>query len=233
MPNPLLEAVLNLSHFHRDHEKFYAQEPRAQAVALQRHARALQALADRWSSTEPKQQTSINPFEGSRDLNDPSALQLDGVLFMEGQAEPAEITRMKRELQMLADDQTTTGRWLADAMTATWEAATALLEFPALTDQLGERHRIIANDWQAAEMSLLAGRVLARAVELLETVDFTPSALREDLAGPRVVPGYLYATAEMIGHAADLLSESAGLVHDNERRWRVFHERVQAIVDEQ
>ena len=26
----------------------------------------------------------------------------------------------------------------------------------------------------------------------------------------------------MIDHAADLLSEFAGLVHDNERRWRVF-----------
>jgi hypothetical protein len=64
MSDPLREAVLNLSHFHRDHEKYYAQEPRAQAVTLQRRSRALQALADRWSSTEPKQQASLNPFEG-------------------------------------------------------------------------------------------------------------------------------------------------------------------------
>ncbi len=28
MTDPLLEAILNLSHFHREHEKFYAQEPR-------------------------------------------------------------------------------------------------------------------------------------------------------------------------------------------------------------
>lgn len=49
MADPLLDAMLNLARFHREHEKFYAQEPRTQAVLLQRHARALQALADRWS----------------------------------------------------------------------------------------------------------------------------------------------------------------------------------------
>lgn len=30
----------------------------------------------------------------------------------------------------------------------------------------------------------------------------------------------------MIDHAADLFSEFAGIVHDNERRWRVFRARV-------
>jgi len=44
--------------------------------------------------------------------------------------------------------------WLADAMQATWDTATALLAFPTLADQLGERHRIIANDWEAATKSL-------------------------------------------------------------------------------
>jgi hypothetical protein len=230
MTDPLLDAILNLSKFHRDHEKFYAQEPRLHAVTLQRHARALHALADRWSTVEPRAQPSINPFEGSNDLNDPAALQLDGILFMEGQGEPAEITRLTRDLRTLAGDQTTTGEWLAEAMTSTWDAAQALVAFPELADQLGERHRIIANDWQAAEMSRLAGRLLDRAADLLDAVDFTPQALRDDLAGPRQVPGYLFAAAELIDRAADVLSDSAGLVHDNERRWRVFRARVASIV---
>jgi hypothetical protein len=34
----------------------------------------------------------------------------------------------------------------------------------------------------------------------------------------------------MIDHAADLFSEFAGIVHDNERRWRVFRSRVEQIV---
>jgi hypothetical protein len=230
MTDPLLDAILNLSKFHSDHEKFYAQEPRLHAVTLQRHARALHALADRWSTVEPRAQPSINPFEGSNDLNDPAALQLDGILFMEGQGEPAEITRLTRDLRTLAGDQTTTGEWLAEAMTSTWDAAQALVAFPELADQLGERHRIIANDWQAAEMSRLAGRLLDRAADLLDAVDFTPQALRDDLAGPRQVPGYLFAAAELIDRAADVLSDSAGLVHDNERRWRVFRARVASIV---
>ena len=150
---------------------------------------------------------------------------------MEGEGEPAEIARLKRDLRTLAADQDTTGRWLADAMQATWDLATALLAFPVLADQLGERHRIIANDWQAATMSLLAARLLLRAVDLLERIDFTPQALREDLGGVRHVLGYLYSAAELCDRAADIMSDAAGLVHDNERRWRVFHQRVEELVN--
>ncbi len=32
--------------------------------------------------------------------------------------------------------------------------------------------------------------------------------------------------SELLDRASDLLAESATLVHDNERRWRVFGERV-------
>ena len=43
---PLLTAMLNMTAFHREHEKFYSTAPREQAVALQRHSRTLLALAD-------------------------------------------------------------------------------------------------------------------------------------------------------------------------------------------
>ena len=79
-------------------------------------------------------------------------------------------------------------------------------------------------------MSTLAGRLLLRAVEVLEHVDFSPAALRADLAGVRTSPRRLYSAAELIGRAADLLSDSAGLVHDNERRWRDFRFRVEHLV---
>jgi hypothetical protein len=96
---------------------------------------------------------------------------------------------------------------------------------------LGERHRIIANDWQASGMSTLAGRVLLRAAEILEHVDFAPAALRADLAGTRSAPARLYSAAEMIAHAADLFSGSAGVEQDSERRWRVFRQRVSEVLD--
>ena len=228
---PLLEAMLNLTKFHREHEKFYASAPRELAVTLQRHSRSLQALADQWSTAEPSTRSVLSPYEGAEDLNSPTALQLDGVLFMEGEGRPTEITHLIRDLRSFSDDQSGTAEWLTHAMESSWDVAAALIHIDALADMLGERHRIIANDWQAAGTATLAGRVLDRAADILERVDFTPAALRADLASGRVSVGLLYSASELVAHAADLLSDSAGLVHGNERRWRVFHERVAAVLE--
>ncbi len=228
----LLRAIVNLAAFHRDHEKFYSAAPREQAVVLQRHARTLQALADHWSTAQPASRTPLSPYEGAEDLNDPAALQLDGVLFMEGEGEPTEINRLKRDLRATAEDLGGIGEWLTTAMRASWDVAAALVEIPDLAGLLGERHRIIANDWQASNMSSLAGLILVRAAEILDHVDFSPAGLRADLAAERVAPQRLYSAAELIAHSADLLSDSAGLVHDNERRWRTFRARVQQLVED-
>jgi hypothetical protein len=228
--SPLLHAIMNLAAFHREHEKFYASAPREQAVGLQRHGRTLEALADRWSVTAPAHPTPFSPFEGADDLTAPVALQLDGVLFMEGEGEPAEMTRLKSDLRTVADNSIAAGDWLASAMQASWDIATMLLDVEGLADLLGDRHRIIVNDWQAAHMSTLVGRLLHRAVEILERIDFAPAALRADLAAGGTAAKRLYSAAELIARAADLLSDSAGLVHDNERRWRGFRARVEQIV---
>jgi hypothetical protein len=229
----LLEAMMNLTKFHREHEKFYASSPREFAVTLQRHARTLQALADQWSTADgSSSRAAFSPYEGAEDLNSQAALQLDGVLFLEGEGRPAEISHLIRDLRNAAEDQRTTGQWLATAMESSWAVAAALVEIDDLADMLGERHRIIANDWQAATMNGVQSHLLDRAADILEHVDFTPAALRADLAGRRVSIGLLYSAAEMISHAADLCSESAGLVHDNERRWRTFRRRVgEVLVD--
>ena len=130
-------------------------------------------------------------------------------------------------------DSLTTGQWLVGAMQGSWDVATALLDVAELADLLGDRHRIIANDWQAADMSALAGRLLMRANDVLDRVDFSPAALRADLGASRTAPRLLYSAGELVAHAADLLSDSAGLVHDNERRWRTFRARVVELVDDE
>jgi hypothetical protein len=227
--SPLLEAVLNLSRFHREHEKFYASAPRERAVVLQRHARTLHALADRWSTAEPSDAPPLSPYAGADDLNDPAALQLEGVLFMEGEGKPAELAHLIRDLRMTAEDYLGTGDWLAKAMQASWDIAATLVEIPGLEDVLGDRHRIIANDWLAAHTSTLVARQLIRAADILDKIDYTPAALRADLAGPRRAAALAHSAAEIINRAADLCSDSAGLVNDNERRWRVFRARVEAM----
>jgi hypothetical protein len=227
--SPLLDAVLNLSRFHREHEKFYASAPRERAVMLQRHARTLHALADRWTTAEPSTAPPLSPFAGADDLNDPAALQLEGVLFMEGEGEPTELTHLIRDLRTTAEDYAGTGDWLANAMQASWDIAAALTDIEGLEDFLGDRHRIITNDWLAANMSALVSRLLARAADILEKIDYSPTALRADLAGPRRSAALVHSAAEIINRAADLCSDSAGLVNDNERRWRTFRRQVAAL----
>jgi hypothetical protein len=227
----LLGAMSNLTHFHHEHEKFYGAAPRESAVMLQRHARTLQSLAHRWSTVTPRQGgPAFSPYEGAEDLNTHTAIQLDGVLFLEGEGEPAEIAHIKRDLRHLAADASQTGEWLAHAMEGSWAMGTSLLDIEELADQLGERHRIIANDWLAANMNSLSARLLERAGDILDRVDFTPAALRSDLDGPRLSPARLYSAAELIDRAADLSCESSALVHQNERRWRVFHARVDELL---
>jgi hypothetical protein len=108
--------------------------------------------------------------------------------------------------------------------------AGVLVQVDGLADVLGERHRIISNDWLAAQMNSLIGLILARAADMLDHIDFSPAAVRRDLSGARVTPHRLYSAAELLSRAADLCSESAGLVHDNERRWRVTRDRVAQVL---
>jgi hypothetical protein len=222
----LLIAMLNMTAAHRQHEEFYSVSPREQAVVLQRHSRALHGLADRWTDVAPTSRDVLSPYEGADDLNAAAATQLDGVLFMEGEGEPSEIARLKRDLRTIAGDSAAAGDWLATAMQSAWAVVPALFDVDALADVLGERHRIIANDWQAASLMTLVGHVLGRAGELLDHVDFAPAAIRADLTAGGATVGHVRSSAEMIDRAADLLSDFAGLVHDNERRWRVFRARV-------
>ena len=63
----LLEAMMNLTKFHREHEKFYASSAREFAVTLQRHARNLQALADQWSTTDASTRAVLSPYEGAEE----------------------------------------------------------------------------------------------------------------------------------------------------------------------
>jgi deazaflavin-dependent oxidoreductase (nitroreductase family) len=46
----------------------------------------------------------------------------------------------------------------------------------------------------------------------------------------RFLSGRELRWAEMISHAADLCSDSAGLVHGNERRWRTFRRRLGQVL---
>lgn len=230
LDRPLLEAALNLSRSHREHEKFYSAQPLESAATVLRASKSFKALADRWAHVQVSDKPGQVPYSGCEDLNDQTAIELSGILFMEGAGEPAEITQTKDGLRSQAKVALETGVWLAEAMATSWDFAAALTPVVGLSDLLGERHRIISNNWLAAEMSQLVGRLLLRAVEILEAIAFSPSALRKDLSGERSTPSYLYSVAEMLDRAADLSVTSSTLTRDNERAWRLFHARVASLL---
>jgi hypothetical protein len=227
-----LEMASNLARYHREHEKFYARAPLEEAASLQRNSAALRALAERWSTVDPSRPEAASPFSGAEDLNDVRAIELAGILFMEGEGEPAEIARIKGELRSASEDNAQAGEWLGNAMEASWGAAQALLRFPELADLVAERHRIISNDWQAASLMGILARNLERALAILEALDFWPAAVRADLDGPKAFPALLHSACDLIDHASDLAAQSAALVHGNERRWRIFRERVEELASE-
>ncbi len=228
-PTRFLAQVENLARSHREHELYYSQAPLDQAIALQRISRTLKALAGHWLQAQPAETDGAHRYAGCDDLNVQAAIETSGVLFLEGEGEPAEIGRIKRDLTSQAEEHAQTGEWLGEAMQSTWQAALGLLPVEPLVDLLGERHRIIAANWQNASLNTIIAAQLRRAVEILDRVDFAPAAIRDDLRASRIVPRYVYAAAELVDHAADLLAQGAILVHDSERRWRVFWERVKAL----
>ena len=225
----LFDMILNLSKYHREHEKFYAQRPLEQAVTFQKSSRVLKTLADRWKNISIQKNKALNPYMACEDLNETSIIQENGVLFMEGEGEPPEISRLKRDISSFADDFKETGEWLSMAMKSSWDAAKPLLDIPNLASVLGERHRIIINDWQASYLSFLISQLSRRAVEILNKIDFSPDAVRENIDDLQTYVDYLYSASELLDRAADIASESAILVHDNEKRWRMFHNKVDEL----
>jgi hypothetical protein len=229
MDSKFYKDILNLSKFHREHEKYYAWAPLKQSVELQKFSQVLKTLADRWKDIDIKESEKSNPYIGCEDLNESSSIQHTGVLFMEGEGEPPEISRLKRDIKTLADDFEETGLWLNKAMKRSWKSAEPLIKNHELADVLGERHRIIINDWQAANLSVLIGNLINRSLEILDVIDFSPDSVRKDLKHSKIGPSYLYSASELIDRAADLASISGMLVHDNERRWRVFRDKIQKL----
>jgi len=170
-----LDALANLAHFHREHEKYYSLAPIRDAEEILRASQTLKALADRWSTVESHPLDGPEPpYTGCEDLNDQAAIETSGVLFMEGGGEPAELLRLKADLRSRAATSEQTGSWLSDAMHISWQSAGALVHVTPLADLLGERHRIIANNLQAADMARLGAALMNRAADILDAVDLTP-----------------------------------------------------------
>jgi len=136
---------------------------------------------------------------------------------------------LKRDLWLIGDAAEENGAWLEAAMETSWDAATSLIALDELADVIGERHRIIANDWQAALLDGLAAKLLRRAVEILASVELDPveSRYRTETTASA---SRLKSAAAIIGRAASLLDDAAELGDDNEWRWSLVRSHVRNLV---
>jgi hypothetical protein len=218
------DDLLRIARYHREHERYYAIEGFEQAAALRRDASALRALADRWIATDAAGDASERYADpqlqaaGCEDLNDPAALATTGVLFMEGESEPAEIAALKRKLAGLRDRYGNAGRWLADKMDAAWRREAALLNRDH-ADIAYARHMALTRTTLAAAKMAVAGRLIGAAHAALAPQEHTPANVRSD---PRGTGRVLRTIAWMLDAAAALIAEQAADVGSSDPHWTEY-----------
>lgn len=225
-----LENLLRIARYHRQHERYYAIEGFEQAAELRRDASALRALADRWmageavggatgSYSDPELQAA-----GCEDLNDPAALATAGILFMEGESEPAEISGLKVKLAGLRDTYTKMGRWLEEKMDAGWRRESALLN-PEYADVAYGRHMVLMRTTLSASKMVVAGRLIGAAHDALAPQDHKPANVRSD---PEGAGRLLRTTAWLMDAAAALVAEQAGDLGASDPGWTRYIEELTA-----
>jgi hypothetical protein len=229
-PSLHLEVLRSVAAYHREHERYYTMNGLEQAAQMSRDANRLKVIADAWlggaTSAPPTSVDYADPRHqaaGCEDLNALPAIAAIGVLFMEGEGEPAEIRTLRTKLRGTSLGFRSAGQWLADKMAAAWERERVLFSAD-LIDAAWPRFQTIVTNWSGARRTAVAGRLLELAEEFLATIEFTPAAVRRH----RAASGQALRTAGwVLDLAAQLLAETAADLANNDPRWTEYR----AILD--
>lgn len=208
----------NVALYHREHMRFNATTMLELAADISRQADRLKVYGDYWQrAVEPPRTSSFDtsdPRFGASacpDLNPLSAIAGSGILFMEGAGEPDEIRMLKEKLKSQGSLFADKGKWLIEIMRLTWQSDVALLD-PASPDAWSWILVSSATLLSAKQRSM-AGKLLLVALEYLEKVDFTPSAIRANRAESGKI--LLMAAWAMDAAAAVFSQNAAGLSRDD------------------
>jgi hypothetical protein len=161
----MLEVLRNLSHYHREHEKYHGEAPSRDAGDVLRASPTLTALAERWRTAEPAAEPWPCPSPGAPDLTDDRAIESAGVLFLQSGEPPFETGRIVGAPEGTAAGSESGGTWPAEAMAPAWEMAAALPRFGELADLLAERHSSCATG--RARRCSCSSRLRRRATAVL------------------------------------------------------------------
>jgi hypothetical protein len=225
-----LATLDNIATYHREHERYYTVYKYERAAELAREANKLKVVADVWlaggaaSPGDSATDFSHPAFRaaGCADLNPLSAIASIGILFMEGQAEPAEIRALKAKLAALGGGSVQAGEWLAGMMAAAWSRESVLLD-EKFAAAARPRYRTIATNWIGARETMLMGKLLMLAVGHLSALDFTPKAIR----ACKIESGQTLAlAAAILGQAATLEATSGVELSGNDECWTSYRRQI-------
>lgn len=226
-----IEGMLQVARFHRQHERYHSLSGLENAAALKRDSNALKVLADHWFRSADTPRTGIDYQDpafraaGCEDLSDPTAVATTGILFMEGEGEPRELTQMKGKLWAISDSLGKVSGWLAEKMDAGWDR-----EKQVLTSELAAaaqpRFMALTRTTLAGAKFGVAARLMDAALHALNTLDFRPEALRKDLRG---AAGVVRAASYLLDEAAALLAEQAAQLGLSDPDWTAYIDELEAM----
>jgi hypothetical protein len=230
-------AILdNIATYHREHERYYTVHQYERAADLAREANKLKVVADVWlAADKPAPHDAGTDFShpafrpvGCDDLNALSAIASIGILFMEGQGEPAEIRMLKAKLAALGDGSVRSGEWLAGMMAAAWPRESVLLS-EKFVNAARPRYRTIATNWIGSLERILLGRLVKLAVDQLSAIDFTPKALR---AAPKAAGEKLVLAARIVEQAARMEATGGIELSGNDECWTAYREQLRDVTEQ-
>jgi hypothetical protein len=228
-----IDVLDNIAIYHREHERYYTVYKYERAAELAREANKLKVIADVWrSDRRPLPHLADTDFArpafgaaGCDDLNPLHAVASIGILFMEGQSEPAELRTLKAKLGALGGGSIQAGEWLAGMMAAAWSRESVLLD-ERFTDAAQARYRTIATNWTGSLDTILMGGLLVLAVGHLSAIDFAPGAVR---ARKIESAQTLSLAAAILGLAANLEAMSGVDLSGNDECWTRYRRELHAL----
>ncbi|HZE37357.1 MAG TPA: hypothetical protein VE172_00945 [Stackebrandtia sp.] len=214
-----LEDLREVARVHREHERYHSMLKLEQAAALRRDSNALKVLSDRVGRAENSTAPRVTaPAAGCADLTDLAAVATTGVLFMEGEDAPAELTAMRRRLDDTAGEYARLSSWLGHKMDGAWKRLHLLLT-PELADTAHARFQALGRTTAAADAYGLAARYLGAAVKTLDNQDLAPAGVRAD---PVAAATMLRTASWLIDTAAATVAEAAARLSLSDPDWTQF-----------
>jgi hypothetical protein len=219
-----LDGLVAVARWHREHERFHSMNALQNAADLRRSSNALKVLARRWldgHDAEPASFPVADPLfraAGCEELNDPGSVATTGVLFMEGESEPAELTQMKLELAGMAAGFDNWSAWLAEKMAPAWERESVLLT-STLASAAQPRFAALTRTTRTGAALGLVARLLHAAGWAIAAHPLAPRDIRGDPAGSAQ---RLLAASWLLDEASSTLAETAADLARSDPDWTAY-----------